>query len=240
MLLRFGNDFGIMYATHVDNEGFQRFSIGHELGHYFLEGHLDQVLRDDVHQSQAGFRSNDPYEMEADNFASGLLMPSEPFKRELRRLDEGLGAVRTLSERCKTSLTATAIRYAELSDAAVAVLVTRGAAVDYCILSERMKDLPGLQWIRRGAPVPAHTATRELNADPAKIKGGSETSAEIDITRWLGGNRRLRATEEVIGLGAYGRTLTVLHCAGLGDRHDEGLEDEEADLIDRWTPRFSK
>jgi hypothetical protein len=38
MLIRFGNQFGIAYATHIDNPGFRRFSIAHELGHYFLPG----------------------------------------------------------------------------------------------------------------------------------------------------------------------------------------------------------
>src|SRR5947209_3343243 len=55
MLLRHGDTFGILYATHIDSEGFQRFSIAHELGHYFLEGHLDHVLpADGVHESHAG------------------------------------------------------------------------------------------------------------------------------------------------------------------------------------------
>ena len=39
-----GNMFGIAYATHIDNVGFQNFSVGHELGHYFLPGHVDAVL----------------------------------------------------------------------------------------------------------------------------------------------------------------------------------------------------
>eukprot|EP01042_Synura_sphagnicola_P013021 gene13021-16554_t len=46
MLLRHGNDFGIMYATYVRSDGFQRFSVAHELGHYFLDGHVDHVIKD--------------------------------------------------------------------------------------------------------------------------------------------------------------------------------------------------
>src|SRR4051812_34426172 len=72
MLLRYDDVFGIVYATHIPNEGFQRFSVGHELGHYFLEGHLDHLLKDGAHVSRAGFISGDPYELEADNFAAGL------------------------------------------------------------------------------------------------------------------------------------------------------------------------
>src|SRR5258708_11343233 len=69
MLIRHGNDFVIAYATHIDSPGFQNFSIAHELGHYFLEGHVDAVIgTDGVHQSHAGFSSDDRYEVEADHF----------------------------------------------------------------------------------------------------------------------------------------------------------------------------
>lgn len=78
MLLRHGNNFGIVFATHVQSPGFQRFSVSHELGHYFLPGHVDQVIKDGVHVSRAGFATNDPYELEADHFAAGLLMPEKP------------------------------------------------------------------------------------------------------------------------------------------------------------------
>src|SRR5437868_308974 len=81
MLLRHGNAFGILYATYVASEGFQRFSVAHELGHYFLDGHVDHVLpHDGAHASHAGFVSADPFELEADQFAAGLLMPSDLFK----------------------------------------------------------------------------------------------------------------------------------------------------------------
>ena len=76
MLLRHGNQFGgNLYATQIQNKGFQRFSVSHELGHYFLEGHIDQLLKEGVHISHAGFVTADPYEVEADHFAAGLLMP---------------------------------------------------------------------------------------------------------------------------------------------------------------------
>ena len=38
MLLWRGTTFGILYATHIDNAGFQRFSVSHELGHYLRAG----------------------------------------------------------------------------------------------------------------------------------------------------------------------------------------------------------
>jgi hypothetical protein len=66
MLLRHGNNFGILYAAHTGSEGFERFSVGHELGHYFLEGHIDHILpRNGIHTSHGGFVSADQYELES-------------------------------------------------------------------------------------------------------------------------------------------------------------------------------
>ncbi|MDX8451014.1 ImmA/IrrE family metallo-endopeptidase [Mesorhizobium captivum] len=80
MLIKAGDDFGIIYATNIPSRGFQRFSISHELGHYFIEGHPEALLTTGVHQSRAGFVSGDPFEQEADHFAAALLMPESPFK----------------------------------------------------------------------------------------------------------------------------------------------------------------
>lgn len=243
MLLRHGDMVGILYATHVPSEGFQRFSIAHELGHYFLDGHIDHVLpKDGIHASHAGFVSADPYELEADNFAAGLLMPANLFRKALGKHEPGAGAVESMASLCRTSLTATAIRYAELSEDAVAVIVSTGKTIDYCCLSDTMKSLPQLTWLRKGSPVPRGTATAHLNDDPARVAGADRAEAEIDIMDWLGGSRSVRGMEEVIGLGGYGKTLTVLTCPSLVDDayRDEDEADDDAELAESWTPRFRR
>ncbi|MDA8118672.1 MAG: ImmA/IrrE family metallo-endopeptidase [Gammaproteobacteria bacterium] len=241
MLLRHGNSFGILYASDIPSKGFQRFSVAHELGHYFLDGHVDHVLPNDgVHASHAGFASGDPYEQEADSFAVGLLMPAKPFKRLMGRSRLGLEDIESARDACRTSLTATAIRYAELTDDAVAVILSTGRAIDYCILSEAMKSLPDLAWLKRGSPVPANTTTARFNADGSRILRAEREEDEIDVLDWLGGRHSSIVTEEVVGLGRYGKTLTVLSSRKIGyDAYaDEG--DEEDDLVERWTPRFKK
>jgi hypothetical protein len=240
MLLRHGDNFGILYATHLNNEGFEHFSIGHELGHYFLEGHIDHVLpRDGIHASHAGFVSADPYELEADNFSAGLLMPSAPFKKELNRRKPGLETIEHMAGLCVTSLTATAIRSAELSSDAVAVIVSTGKVIDYCFLSDAMKSLPQLTWLRKGSPLPSNTETARINANPSHVLEGRRANAEIDVMDWLGGIRSAIVTEEVVGLGRYGKTLTVLSSESIGQEDDE--EEEEEDTFDRWEkPRFRR
>jgi IrrE N-terminal-like domain len=243
MLLRHGDNFGILYATHTGSEGFERFSVGHELGHYFLEGHIDHVLpKNGVHTSHGGFVSADPYELEADHYSAGLLMPSTPFKQALNKRRRGLESVEFMAGLCKTSLTATAIRCAELSEDAVAVIISTGNVIDFCILSEAMKSLPQLTWLRKGSPVPTGTATAQLNADPDNVTRGQRSETELDVLDWLGGTKSAIISEEAVGLGRYGKTLTVLSSEKIG--RESGLDDDDEndddDLDERWTPRFRR
>ena len=241
MLLRHGNAFGILYATHIPSEGFQRFSVGHELGHYFLDGHADHLLKDGVHASRAGFVSGDPYELEADNFAAGLLMPAGLCKRLIARRDPGLAAIEVLAGDCGTSLTATAIRFAELTGDAVAVIISSGSSIDYCFLSEAMKSLPQLNWLRKGSSLPTGTATTRFSANAERVLKADRETAQIDVMDWLGGTRSSVVTEEVVGLGRYGKTLTILSSSHIG--HEEDCDDDgddEENLTERWIPRFRR
>lgn len=242
MLLRHGNDFGIIYATHIPNLGFQRFSVSHELGHYFLPGHIDHVLKDGPHISRAGFVTNDMCELEADHFAAGLLMPETPFRRAVNRYEPGLDAIKVVAEHCMTSRTATAIRFAELTDAAAAVIVSTGVTIDYCFMSEAMKSLPKLEWLRKGSPLPLGTVTARLAAQRNAVVAGEEVVDEVDVRDWLGGTESAMVSEESVGLGQYGKVLTVLVSTTIGQDglSDEDPENGDSDLLESWTPRLRR
>ncbi len=78
------NRFLLLYNTKYDayllpgqHHPRTRFSIAHELGHYFLEPHRAYLRRTGKsHPSKGEFLSDRTIEMEADAFAAGLLMPS--------------------------------------------------------------------------------------------------------------------------------------------------------------------
>lgn len=242
MLLKSGDNFGIMYATNIPSRGFQRFSIAHELGHYFIEGHPEALLTTGVHQSRAGFVSGDPFELEADHFAAALLMPEGPFKKAIADQDAGLACVEALRKACDTSLTATAIRYSALTSDGVAVICTIGDAVDWCFMSDGLKQAKGLTFLRKGIGVPPGTVTAQFNAAPENIRTAQRDDGERYLSDWMGGDRRYRITEEVVGLGQYGRTLTILTCKALNLRSDADPDDDDDDeaLIESWTPRFRR
>ena len=239
MLVRHQDVFGIMYATHIDNDGFQRFSVAHEIGHYVLDGHVDHIFPsgDGLHTSEAGFVSGDRFELEADHFAAGLLMPEPHFSRELLRFGDGLEAVEGMARKCRTSLTATAIRYAETASVPVAIVMSAGGTVDYCFMSKSIQDFDGLEWLRKGQPLPADVETDLFNRDPDNILRARRSHAETDLRDWFGGPRSLPGTEETIGLGRYGKTLTILSSNAFAD--DEPDEEDE-DMEERWTARFRR
>jgi hypothetical protein len=237
MLISHMGVFGIMFGTYIRSIGFQRFSIGHEIGHYLLEGHAEHLFPPGVrsHSSQAGFTSGDPYEQAADYFASGLLMPDALVRSAIRRLGEGLEGIELLSEKCVTSMTATAITYVRKTSVPAAIVVSTNGRVDYAFLSESMKEFDGLSRPGKGMPVPSRTESAALAASESDVRAGKRATGDVDLRAWLGGKRAIDATEEVVGLGSYGKVLTVLTTEVLPED-----EDEEAELEKSWAPRFRR
>lgn len=239
MLVQFGNSFLIAYATHIDNIGFQNFSVAHELGHYFLPDHINAVLADGlVHQSHAGFASGKRYEMEADHFAATLLMPRKLFTSAMLTAGVGLPAIERLAEQCCTSLTATAIRFTRFSSDPVAIILSAGSQIDYCFMSDPLKEVEGLNWIRKGEGLSMGTSTYAFNQNPKRILRADREEDTSDLRDWFGGDRSLSITEQVIGLGKYGKTLTVLTAPDIEEQIEEIEEEEE--LVEYWTPKFRR
>lgn len=236
MLIRYGNDFAIAYATHIDNEPFQRFSVSHELGHYFLPGHVEAVINETgIHESRAGSNSNNKYEIEADQFAASFLMPRHLFFPELRRAGEGISAIMHMATLCKTSLHATAIRYTQCTRDPVAIVVSTGNTINHCFMSTSLKSVNGIDWIRKRDAVPRNTPTFLFNQNAENVRNANSIDGTSSLQDWFGGRYNIEVSEDVIGLGSYGKTLTVLYDI---DVPDEGEEDDDESLIKSWQPRF--
>lgn len=238
MLLHVSGAFGIGYPTHVENEGFRRFSVAHEIGHYRLPGHINAVLGEGGrHFSKAGFRNTtDRYEEEADQFAAALLMPSKLFAAAAVRAGDGLDAIETLEAKCETSLEATAIRYAQTSREPVAVIRSESGTIDYAVMSSPLRDFHGIDWIRKGTPVPPDSVTADFNANTVKVAQGRRAREQSCLQDWFNGPHRQEISEEVIGLGRYGKTLTVL----TGMESPDETEDDEGNLEESWAVCFRR
>jgi Zn-dependent peptidase ImmA (M78 family) len=233
-LIRVKENYGIVYATHIDSIGFQHFSVAHELGHFAIDGHFEHVFRGgSEHQSRAGFQATDAVEREADYFAACLLMPKKLCRPLINRSQDGLAAVINLANACNTSLTAAALRYAEIGRLPVGVIQCLEGKVEFCATYPLQAHVGWARPLMRNAKVPVNSATRRLSEDADAILRSLEDSDSSEAYDWFpGADRNAGLIEEAIGLGRFGRTLTVLT---LDPEHN--ADDDEVD--DRWEePRF--
>ena len=233
-----GDDVTLIYSCEHNNEGFENFCVAHELGHYFIPGHPEEILKQGgTHLSRAGFNQNTSIELEADHFASGLLLPSRLTRSFLNRHQIGLDGIIELAGNAHCSLTAAAIRTAECCDFPLAIIVSQHEQVQYAFMSAPFKNLGQLTFLRKGTPLP-DSATLLFNQKRDNVLQGGRDCATTNLADWFDGPRGICLDEEVIGLGGYGFTLTVLS-SDAPPCNPEEEEDEEGDLERSWTPQFS-
>lgn len=233
-----GNQFAIVYSTTLGNQGHENFSIAHELGHYFLPGHPEEIIKSGgTHLSRANFTQNTSIELEADHFAGGLLMPSAFTKDLLSKSQVGIEGIFTLADEASCSRTAAAIRAAECNAYPMAVVASRNTEVAYAFMSDSFKNLGKLAFLKKGSSLPL-TLTRDFNALSSNVLQAKRACGETTLNDWFDGPKGIKLDEEVVGLGQYGFTLTVLSSEQLQSDPDEE-EDEDAILEESWTPRFA-
>jgi len=236
-----GQSVGIGYSTAIKNEGFCNFTISHELGHYSLDGHIEKLFHNGVetHFSKSGFVSEDNIEREADIFATELLMPESLFAKALQEAGAGFTTIQKLSIKGKTSIVATALRYAELTDDHVAVIISSGDRVEYMRMSKPIRELRGLARFKNSdLTIPSNSGTATFNRNPEKIRNAEQTESSLSLCAWCNSAPDIEIQEEVIGLGHYGKTLTVLYTNesvdGLNEEDDEEYDCHDNLPSERW------
>ena len=233
-LMMVGNTFGIGYSTGIKSAGFQNFTIAHELGHYFLEGHPSAILEGGKHFSRFGFISKDRYEREADIFAAELLMPWVLISPLLKKATHGFEAIKLLSDSCESSLLASAIRYCEVTDECVTTIVSHNGVVEFMTASESFKQLPGIDWLRKREQIPTNVPTHRLCTDTEWVSSCEVAMEGSLLSQWFPDAAPQEVEEDVVGLGSYQRTLTVL----VTEAVPEADEDEDPESGDGYIERM--
>jgi hypothetical protein len=228
----------LIYSSEHQNIGFENFSIAHELGHYCLPDHPAQILQDGgQHFSRAGFSEGAlSIELEADHFAAGLLMPGFLVRQLIAESEVGLGGIRDLAETAEVSLTAAAIRVAQCACFPICVVVSEGSAVRYAFASEAFKGLGKNIFLGKGTNLPVNSTTARFNALSNNIVTGRQVIGESHLQDWFATDRNSALDEQVVGLGVYGLTLTILSSDALAADPDQDEDDDQAALEDDKTP----
>ncbi len=171
-----------------------RFSIAHELGHYFIERHHSYLVhRGRPHPSKGEFTNERQIEREADTFAASLLLPG----RLMTRLLDGeptFAWVRRLADTFQTSVTSTAIRCVQLSDFPCALAAVREGSVAWMVPSAPL--LKGGCYPRSKVPLASRTSRERWQ----EFTEGGDPSGSKDslVKHWFQTYERERLEDIVL------------------------------------------
>ena len=190
-----------------------RFSIAHELGHFYLPEHRRYLLAGGRHNSVTDFRSKDPREAEADEFAAALLMPGDLFHEAMRRrglrncsLDQ---LCRLAEETFRASVTSVVRRYCTFDWEPCGMVISARGRVRWSLFSEGMRPL-GLNYLKNATPVPPPSPTARVAGELARTGRSSPDQGRIDAGVWFDRPRCAELWEESMALGRTGLVLTFL------------------------------
>ena len=152
-----------------------RFTIAHELGHYFINNHRIGLMKGHLtpHMSRNNEESYSKIEREADYFASCLLMPEERFKKFVQRKKFDAALLNVTAEHFNTSRTAAAIRFAAIGNHPLMIVFGKQNQVQWKWFSE---DFP-FQYLLYTNKIPENSVMGEYFSEGKKIIGTEQVWA---------------------------------------------------------------
>jgi hypothetical protein len=194
-----------------------RFTLAHELGHYFIDEHRNALASGRVpsHPSFLDKSGESVIETEADTFASYLLMPQKSFRTSVENGKPCLQSVLDLSSTFHTSAQATAIRYVNDCPLPCAAVMFRPGKRPWFAIPPRLRQL-GFEFITvtEAATLPSGFASREAAQLPVPFGLSDVTEATSTAHYWfrnvsVSSSRNHVILEQAVKLGAHG-VLTLL------------------------------
>lgn len=156
----------------------QRFTIGHELGHFLLPWHRQSTFQCTAEDISS--RANKDWEVQANQFSAELLMPTLLLKKRLAVLkDPELAHVLQLKNEFETSSEMTARRVVELTEYACAVVFSKDNIVRYSVRSPFFNRR---LCVRKDDRLPTKSPSRGSTSDPDEWH-------ELDAHWWLAEQR---------------------------------------------------
>lgn len=164
-----------------------RFTLAHELGHFFLDEHRLGLKYGflEPHASFHNINHKSPIELEADYFASCLLMPKDKFKNfsaEHKRItgikNFSFDTILGFSQSFQTSVLSTLIRFGEVGTHEIFAVVSKDNIAQWFVKSE---DFPNWKFkFKMGNNIPQTTVAGEYFAKVNKKSIEIETISADD------------------------------------------------------------
>lgn len=153
---------GAIFYSSLGRRPRQRFTIGHELGHFLLPWHRQSTFKctaEDISR-----RAKKDWEIQANQFAAELLIPQKLLKPRLLKLrDPEMAHVSLLASEFGTSIEMTARRLVEQNDYPCAVVFSKDNLVRYAVKSTYFEEQ---LCVWKGDGLPSKSPSRMSTSDP--------------------------------------------------------------------------
>lgn len=147
--LVFNDGIGIISVDNkIMEDGQKKFTIAHELGHYFNSGKKNGSYFCSGLYIR-GVKQDNSTEIDANDFAAELLIPEEWFNAFTKGKEFGKDALVDITGYFDVSLSAAALRYAEIGRHPVAVIMSKDGVVKW----NRINKYFPFKFIRPGSKV---------------------------------------------------------------------------------------
>ena len=207
---------GVVFVNQDRPRQRQRFTIGHEVGHFLLPWHRNmkdgslkfECTAEDMHASRSGkLDARTDWEVEANEFSAEILMPRLIFKKHMKRKDEpNLEHVRDLALLFDTSIEATARRYVALSDYPIAMVFAKGKQVRH---AWKGPEFPYFLDVKKGSSLPKGSSSA-LESEEDSISD----FASVESYWWINSDRARRPPDYILEQTLFqrdGYRVTILH-----------------------------
>ncbi|MEL0642366.1 ImmA/IrrE family metallo-endopeptidase [Pseudoalteromonas aliena] len=161
------NEGVIYYNSHEKPVGRQRFTIGHELGHFLLLHHNGINGIQTCDSADLSLSSKDCIEKEANEFAQLLLLPDKLIKNAYRDKQPCLTSLEKVADNFEMSLEATANKCTKYGLKPFALVYSLNGVVRYCWKDH--KRLPYYSSLKKGSQMPSSSQAVTLNLSEQTI-----------------------------------------------------------------------
>lgn len=182
----------ISYNEKITLKTKKRFVIAHELGHYELHKNLliNKYPHIDTTKSLSNWYAKGIHEVEANDFAAEILMPSHLFRTHVKGQNFNFNLIRDVASIFETSLTASLLKYRKLGDFPIAIIFSEKKEVKWSSFSCDFL----CQYIPKGMNVPIYSVAYEFY-EGRTLPFEPE---EISALTWFCEDRNLEAFKDVI------------------------------------------
>lgn len=206
-LINFKKNFGIINInSDIVEPGQRKFTIAHEMGHYFNERdklpNLCGCTTDDLNS----FKSHKHNEDSANEFAAELLMHRPWFNNFILKRELNFDLIKELANHFSVSLSAAAIRYANIGKYPAAVIYSKNGLVQW----SAFHDYFPFKYIPKGYKVKKDSAAFDFYAGKTMQTCYDLVPASV----WFAGDYKCKPTtylfEQNVAMPNYNAVLTLL------------------------------